>query len=1076
MTMKNRNFIIDMKLIIGLLLSLSTVGAFAQAPTAGVAPTEKSTTSKPGMRHVSGLVLDASSGKPLVGIKIQAYGKSQYAAMSDEDGKFTISVPVYVTSLLAQADGYSLVMSPIVTKKNTVEFKLYSDKFNTTYTAQQKSTIEKSALVDAYNADLSIDKTIQSKLGSEVRSVTRSGQQGMGSIMLMNGINSLAANAQPLVVIDGVITDMQYGRSTIHEGFYNNLLTNISVSDIQSVKVLNNGTALYGAKGGNGVLLIDTKRNTSMATKIDVDITGSFEQIPTLPSVMNASDYRYYATELLGTTGTEVTDFKFLNTDPNYYYYRWYNNNTDWKKDIYREAYTQLYGINVQGGDEIANYNLSVGFADANSTIREFDMTRFNLRLNSDIILGDKATVRFDASYSDVNRTLRDDGISSDFSASSALSVGFLSLIKSPFLSPYQYNLDGSRSSYLSDADDYLDEVIGSEASLANPIALINLGSGNNRNVFGNRTVNLSVMPTYKLSRTLTASEHFSYNLVNMDANYFTPYRGTPYIVLLNGDLVENVAKAMSSMSNVFYSDTRLDWNKSIKAHVFHATGGYRLIDNTYSSNSMQGYNTGGDKTPNMSTSLKYKTITGVEDNSLSMTYYALGDYNFAGKYFLSGGVSMEGSSRFGVDADGGVRLFGVPWGVFPSIQGSWIATSEPWFTPNKYVNFLKVNLGYDESGNDDIDPTATKSYFTSTGLLGAASGISISNIGNTKLQWETSKRFTAGLDANLFDNRLTVSLNAFTGKTEDLLSLKDLNFLGGVNKIWSNDGELSNKGYGISFSYKVLNEKDWKVELGGGVSHYKNEITKLPGGKSEELTEAYGGTILSRVGDPVGLFYGYKTDGVYSTTSDATTDGKYILSESGEKLYFGAGDVKFVSDDDDEVNEDDRTVIGDPNPDFYGNIFANAHYKQFTLSAVFNYSIGNDIYNYQRSILEGGKAFLNQSTALNRRWKSEGDVTDIPIVTYDDPMGNSRFSDRWIEDGSYLRLRSLTLSYSLPITSTYLQGVTVWGSANNLWTLTRYLGSDPESSLSNNVLMQGIDRGLLPQSTSFAFGLKINL
>ena len=176
------------------------------------------------------------------------------------------------------------------------------------------------------------------------------------------------------------------------------------------------------------------------------------------------------------------------------------------------------------------------------------------------------------------------------------------------------------------------------------------------------------------------------------------------------------------------------------------------------------------------------------------------------------------------------------------------------------------------------------------------------------------------------------------------------------------------------------------------------------------------------------------------------------------------------------EINDDDRSIIGNPNPDIYGNIYTKLNWKNLTLSAVFDYSLGNDVYNYQRSLLEGGKYFLNQTTAVNRRWNTEGQLTDIPRANYNDPMGNSRFSDRWIEDGSYLRLSSVTLSYYQPLQSTYIQGFTVWANASNLFTVTRYLGSNPDCAMAGSVLSQGIDRGLLSAGRSFSVGVNINL
>ena len=196
----------------------------------------------------------------------------------------------------------------------------------------------------------------------------------------------------------------------------------------------------------------------------------------------------------------------------------------------------------------------------------------------------------------------------------------------------------------------------------------------------------------------------------------------------------------------------------------------------------------------------------------------------------------------------------------------------------------------------------------------------------------------------------------------------------------------------------------------------------------------------------------------------------KFVDSGDGKTAFDKDGNLCTV------IDKNDMVVIGDPNPDIYGNIITNINYKNWSLNAVFSYSYGNDIYNYQRSILEGGSYFYNQTTALNKRWISEGQKTDIPQVSYEDKMGNSRFSDRWIEDGSYIRLKRLTLSYNCPINSLYLQGITIYGAADNLFTATKYLGPDPEFSPSNKILSQGIDRGLLPQSRTFSIGVKINL
>ena len=298
---------------------------------------------------------------------------------------------------------------------------------------------------------------------------------------------------------------------------------------------------------------------------------------------------------------------------------------------------------------------------------------------------------------------------------------------------------------------------------------------------------------------------------------------------------------------------------------------------------------------------------------------------------------------------------------------------------------------------------------------------------------------------------------------------------MSGEDYYWSNEGALENIGADIRLNVKLLGTRDWSWEAGLSAATYRNRITSLPDG--DFTTQLYGGEVLTAVGRPAGVFYGYRTAGVYATTAEAEAAGLYNVLSTGSRSYFGAGDVIFVNQDNDPAIDDrDKVVIGNPNPDLYGNLFTTVGYRRLTLDAQLGYSWGNDIYNYLRRQLESGSNFFNQTTALNRRWTCEGQQTDIPRATFGDPMGNARFSDRWIEDGSYLRLRRVTLSYRLPVSSIWMQGLTVWVTGNNLFTLTNYLGADPESSVSNSVLSQGIDAGLLAQGRSLLIGLKLNL
>ena len=477
-------------------------------------------------KTVKGQVIDAATQKPLVGVIVAAYGNDKYSAMTDEQGRYTLNVPNYVSSVQMRIDGYNLMQCAIA--DGVANGQLYNEAFSDVYKSLTDAVQSSEANRFANTSEVSIDPLIAQQLGADVRSVSRGGNVGLGNTLLMAGINSINSNAQPLIVIDDVIMDMEYNRSTLHEGYFNNMLANLNVNDIESVQVLKNGTALYGAKGANGVLLIKTKRNKSMATKIDVTINGRFDMIPRLPKMMGSEDYRLYTTELLANKVMDLSQFKYLNSDPTYFYYNQYHNNTDWKDEVYKNAFSQNYGINVQGGDDVASYNLSVGYSLANSTLKKNDYTRFNMRLNTDINIAKGFNVRFDASYSDVDRSLFDDGAPSEILSGVITSLGFIGLTKSPFLSPYAYDNSGNVSHYLAEADDYLEGLFKGRGRLANPTSILDNGEGDNRNSLGNRLIVFAVTPKYEFNKHLTLSEHFALTLVNTNENYYLPIQGVP--------------------------------------------------------------------------------------------------------------------------------------------------------------------------------------------------------------------------------------------------------------------------------------------------------------------------------------------------------------------------------------------------------------------------------------------------------------------------------------------------------------------------------------------------------------------
>lgn len=1036
-----------------------------------------------------GVVVDQVSKKPLAGIQLKVLGYDRYSAMTGADGKFTIKVPEFATTLFVHSPSFMSQQVAINAKdtEKDIQVLMMQEKFRpmygegTTYTAQ--------AGFDSDAKDVTIESDIENILGADVRTVTRSAAPGIGASMFVRGLSSINANAQPLIVVDGVEQDMQQNRLSLHSGQINNILANIAPEDIASVKVLKNATALYGARGGNGVILITTKRGKSMATRIDANISAGVSLVPQLPTMMNASQYRNYATEILGTVPENINrdtpiSFRFLNDDPNNYYYHTYHNDTDWTDYVYDTAMTQNYNISVQGGDDIGMYNLSVGYVKAESTAKNNDFDRMNVRFNTDISILYNLTTKFDISISRTNSKVFDDGAMEDLSAGAITSPTFLSLIKAPIVSPYQYNaIVGGFTSLLCDYDDIYSQ-LGSGYGLANPVAILNNANGDNKNKAENTYFNVRVEPTWTINNNLSLTSMFSYTLDRNSQRYHRPFVGVPSFEIPNLGTVTSMAASLFSKEINVVSDTHIDWKHQYGKHNLAAFGGFKYTYFSFDDNNLKTeYNsTTNDKNPSLSASSGYQHIKGNNDVWKNLQWYGNVDYNYMNRYFATVSLSAEANSRFGAKS-GDLDLCGVAWALFPSVQLGWVMTNESWFPKNAGINYLRVNAGYDMSGNDDISNYAARTSLSAVRFNYNAIGLQLTNIGNDEIKWETNHKFNVGLQAYMLNNRLGVDFNYYVNKTKDLLTLQTFkNPIGGINNYWTNSGEIKNEGFELSVTAKPVVTHNWNVEVGASVGHYANKVTKLPDG--DYTTSVYGdNNILTSVGNPVGLFYGYKTAGVFATDAEAKAAGKngylYMEDNAGLRNDFKAGDVHFIDQNNDgKISELDKVVIGDPNPDIYGNIFATINYKNLTLTMGWNYSLGNDVYNYQRSILNSGSTFYNQQVAEVAHWRYEGQQTDLPRLAYGDPMGNNRFSDRWIEDGSYLRLKTLNLSYKVPVPGswTWLQGLTVWAQANNLLTFTKYLGSDPEFSIGNGVLYQGIDCGNIAQGRSFQCGVKINL
>ena len=1098
----------SLRLSIYALMMASATAAFAQDEAEEQASERKPVKAAKAVKQyptvtLQGNVIDLATKQPLAGVQIQALGNQRYSAMSDEDGKFTIKVPKFVTSLYVYSPEYLSQQVAIDPNDsiNEVSIKMLSDKFSAMYDQTTNYTAKTKASIDSRYS--TIDGDIAKQLNGDVRALTRSGVLENGASMFIRGLNSLNANAQPLIVVDGIEQDMMLDRTALHEGQFMNLLANISPNDIESVEVIKNATALYGSRGGNGVILITTKRGRSMATRIDANVYAGIQLIPALPTMMNASQYRTYSTEMIGTVMKQYDynkpiSFNYLNDDPTGFYYYTYHNDTDWSKEAYKNAITQNYSINVQGGDAVGMYNLSMGYMKAQQTAKENDFERMNIRFNTDIEIVPSLKTKFDLSISRTSSNVFDTAFPEDLTQGTIASPTVLSLIKAPIVSPYEYNgVIKAYSNILSDYDDIflqlnnVENRLGTRQALANPTSILKYGKGDNKNRNENTYFNLMLAPTWEINKHLKLSETISYSMVRNSQRYLRPYTGVPPFIINDLGTVYSKVASFQAKENNIVSNTRIDWENLFNgSHYFKIFAGFRYNKFKYDATHLYTQHTTETDDKNPSLSAGYQGVDGAADVWKQLQWYANIDYSYQNRYFLTVSALAEANSRFGANA--GTKMFGTGWAIFPSVQAGWVLTNEKWFKKNKGINYLRLNAGFDMSGNDNISNYAARTSFSSVRFNYNAIGAQLTNIGNDKIKWETTKKLNFGLEGNFVDNRLSVVFNYYIHKTDDLLTLKTFdNPIGGINLYWTNGGSLRNEGYEFTLSGKPIVSKNWRLELGATVGHYKNKVTSLPDG--DYTSSIYGdNNILTAVGSAAGVFYGYQTDGIFASSADAalygtahtnangqTTTNLYMVNSAGQKIDFEGGDVHFIDQNGDGIiSEADKVVIGNPNPDIYGNIFASLGFKRITLNLNFTYSLGNDIYNYQRSILNSGSTFYNQQVAETSHWRYEGQQTELPRLSYGDPQGNNRFSDRWIEDGSYLRLKAINLTYQVPVPSSWswLQGLSIWAEARNVFTLTRYKGADPEFSIANGVLYQGIDAGNLAQGRSFLVGVKINL
>lgn len=1004
--------------------------------------------------QVTGFVSSALNAEGQPGARITVVG-SQQSTMTDEKGHFTLNVP-------------SLDVCLLVTAPECQEQIVY---------LQGRSSLDLRLLTLAPEPVL--PSSPLPRMGAALTTL-QSGQPGAGSSVFVRGLRSLHLSSQPLYVVDGVVWDMQEDGASVIDGYAVNPLNLIDPDDIESVRVLQGAeTAVWGAKAAAGVVSITTKRAHDMVTRIEANIgVGLQEKFSAMP-MMGAADYKRYATDVMGgmdapsltgRAGGGASRFLFTNDDPSRLSYFDTHNATDWLSLVQKNALVQNYGINVAGGDERALYRFSLGYAQNDGNLRGSSFNRLNVRFNSDIFLTRRFTLASDIYYAQTNTHTPVSGIGE----SSFASLFPLALSKSPLYGPYQHNAAGEVTNRTSDVD---------ELGVSNPVVLI--GDGMPRSAGQRFTA--SLQPRYTFTDRLSFSALLAFQWIKDNQDYFMPDGGLTDQPLLNAS-GEVYATGLNEVRNLMQRQSTLSANAHLDYDILRGTDhnlsaslGGRYYNTLSKYTAGRGYNTGSDFMKALSnTNSSLRWIEGDNYIARDAAWFLTAGYNYRQRYGLAASAALQASSRYGAEADG-IKLAGTSWMPTANVDAYWNLSAER-FMAALHGFDAKVRLGWGRTGNDRLPINASRTYLTSASLSQNAVGNVIGAIGNNQLKWETTSELKAGLDLGFFSGHWTMAFDFCHATTSDLLSRRSLSNESGLRYYWANGGTLSSTGFEFSTSARIVDHRDWHLALSAALGHYKGEVTDLSPsseglGEVKFTTDIAGAQVLTAEGHPAGVFYGYRTEGIFATAAEAQQAGLSIVAANGELLPFKAGDVHFTDQNGDHIiNDQDRVVIGDPTPDLYGSFDLCLQWKRLSISPLFTFSVGGDVYNALRADLESGSSLRNQTTAMISRWTHDGQQTTMPRATYGDPMGNARFSDRWIEDGSYLRMKSLTVSYDIPFHAAMLQNIRIYASACNLFTLTRYLGADPETYISPAVLARGIDAGLTPQSRSYLFGVKINL
>ena len=905
----------------------------------------------------------------------------------------------------------------------------------------------------------------------------KSGMTGEGSFIQLRGIKSFVANDNPLYVINGVPYLPDMNESMVIGGLSRSVFEALNGQDIKNVTVLKGcGAAIYGSMASNGVILIETDQASkeNMNTKISFNAMYGFNWNKSRIPLMNSTQYKSYLTDM-GLTyypnqESFFSDFTFL-SNPKANNAELYSYNTDWQDEIMRNSTSKDFLFRVEGGDNIAKYNISLGYTGDDGTLKGTGTDRYSAQINASVLVSRKVEILAAINTAYLKGTYHEQGLSYETNPL------FAAYRRSPLLSPYRSDIYGQLISTWSTYN--YGAITNRDFDVSNPCAVVNDVNARQKQYDLNAKLQLVYSPINDLKINGIVGMYYNYNQENLFVPGVTS-QAVKYIVDQYGQADNSVHVGTNYTFNMYYGLNAVFQHTYDEKHSIKASAGFQATTTSYEYDVSNGRNTANDFYQTMGdTQALGRYIKGYNDKWNWMNLY--GQFSYTYDNLLKFGITttLDGSSS---DSRGFAYL-----SLYPAFDAVYMMKNMPFLRKVDFINKLNIYGNVSITGNSRYSVKDSRSYYTSTPYLKLAGIIRSSLPTSTRLKAEKSYNLNIGFETAIWNNRVNFGLEYFDTRVNDAIVPGTVTVVQGSSVFYSNAAKLNTRGMELKFAVIPVINKDYSWTIGGNITTLNNKVKST--GNLGDITYnlSDNATIITREGEKPYSFYGYQTAGVYSTTEEAKTAYKVydvngnivsssaLLNASG--IEYQAGDVRYVDQNGDGIIDDnDKVVLGSATPTFYGSFFTRFEYKGFALDLDFGYQMGGKAYNAVRRITESSMDLANQSTSVVRRWSMEGQVTDMPRVEWGDPRGNNDFSDRWIEKTDYLKLRTITLSYTHNKTLwNFIQGATVYVTGENLFTATGYLGLDPEFSYSYSTLMQGVDYGKInvPRSVKFGVNLK---